>query len=90
MLEAIRRRFGIASVESLEVAEDRRREHETWIIEPIRVGAWEVPKLFRILQEGGEVADEEMLRVFNMGIGMVLVVDPAGLHPSVRKSAVTK
>jgi lipopolysaccharide transport system permease protein len=40
MLEAIRRRFGIASVESLELAEDRRREHETWIIEPIRVGAW--------------------------------------------------
>ncbi len=46
----------------------------------IRVGAWDVPELFRILQEGGEVADEEMLRVFNMGIGMVLVVDPAGLR----------
>jgi hypothetical protein len=46
----------------------------------IRVGAWEVPELYRILQESGEVADEEMLRVFNMGIGMVLVVDPAGLR----------
>jgi len=46
----------------------------------VRVGAWEVPELFRILQESGEVADEEMLRVFNMGIGMVLVVDPAGLR----------
>jgi len=39
-----------------------------------------VPELFRILQEGGEVGDEEMLRVFNMGIGMVLVVDSAGLR----------
>ena len=38
------------------------------------------PSSSAILQESGEVADEEMLRVFNMGIGMVLVVDPAGLR----------
>jgi lipopolysaccharide transport system permease protein len=40
MLEAIRRRIGIASTESIEQAEDRRREDETWVIEPIRVGVW--------------------------------------------------
>lgn len=44
----------------------------------IRVGSWQIPELFLALQEHGEVDDEEMFRVFNMGIGMVLVVDPAG------------
>jgi phosphoribosylformylglycinamidine cyclo-ligase len=46
----------------------------------IRVGSWEIPSLFRFLAEKGEVEAEEMFRVFNMGIGMVLAVDPAGLR----------
>ena len=37
--------------------------------------AWEVPLLFSILQERGNVARDEMYRVFNMGLGMVLVCD---------------
>lgn len=35
---------------------------------------WEMPKLFQWLQQQGSVADAEMHRVFNCGIGMVLVV----------------
>ncbi len=42
----------------------------------IRVGSWRVPELFLAIQEHGEVEIEEMFRVFNMGIGMVLAVDP--------------
>lgn len=42
----------------------------------IKVGAWEIPEIFYLLQRHGEVAVEEMFRVFNMGIGMVLVVAP--------------
>ncbi len=42
----------------------------------IRVGSWRIPELFLALQEHGEVDTEEMFRVFNMGIGMVLVIDP--------------
>lgn len=38
---------------------------------------WEMPKLFQWLQEQGGVEDNEMYRVFNCGIGMVLVVDAA-------------
>jgi phosphoribosylformylglycinamidine cyclo-ligase len=45
----------------------------------IRMGSWPVPPLFHYLEETGEVEPEEMLRVFNMGIGMILAVDPAGL-----------
>ncbi len=45
----------------------------------IRVGSWPVPDLFHFLQEKGEIETEEMFRVFNMGIGMILAVAPAGL-----------
>ncbi len=36
--------------------------------------SWEVPALFRVLQEGGRVATVEMFRVFNMGVGMIVIV----------------
>lgn len=38
--------------------------------------AWTVPPVFRVLQEAGRVAEAEMFRVFNMGVGFVLVVAP--------------
>lgn len=38
--------------------------------------AWEVPALFRFLQEHGHVEDQEMFRVFNMGVGYTLIVRP--------------
>ncbi len=42
---------------------DARVERNSWIIPPI----------FRLLQERGDIADDEMFRVFNMGIGLVIV-----------------
>jgi phosphoribosylformylglycinamidine cyclo-ligase len=42
-------------------------------------GAWEPPALFRELQRRGPVERDEMDRTFNMGIGMVLIVDPSRL-----------
>lgn len=38
--------------------------------------AWEVPPLFQLLQAEGNVPADEMYRVFNMGIGMVVIVAP--------------
>ena len=35
--------------------------------------SWEVPAIFRLIQEKGNIAGDEMERVFNMGVGMVLV-----------------
>ena len=39
-------------------------------------GSWPVPPVFTWLQQLGDVDDAEMYRVFNMGVGLVLVVSP--------------
>ena len=39
--------------------------------------AWEAPPIFRLIQEAGSVDTDEMYRVFNMGVGMVLACDPS-------------
>lgn len=38
--------------------------------------AWEVPKIFQMIQETGEVEKDEMYNTFNMGIGMLVFVQP--------------
>lgn len=43
----------------------------------VHADAWEVPAVFKKLQEWGNVPVKEMYRTFNMGVGMVLVVDPS-------------
>lgn len=36
----------------------------------------EIPEIFKIIQEAGDISGREMHRVFNMGTGMVLVISP--------------
>jgi phosphoribosylamine--glycine ligase/phosphoribosylformylglycinamidine cyclo-ligase len=40
----------------------------------IRLGSWPTPPLFQLIQRRGNIATEEMHRVFNMGIGMIVIV----------------
>eukprot|EP01024_Parvocaulis_polyphysoides_P014429 TRINITY_DN15973_c0_g1_i10.p2 TRINITY_DN15973_c0_g1~~TRINITY_DN15973_c0_g1_i10.p2 ORF type:complete len:252 (+),score=58.81 TRINITY_DN15973_c0_g1_i10:325-1080(+) len=40
----------------------------------IQQGSWDVPQLYEWLQRQGNIQQEEMFRTFNMGIGMVCVV----------------
>jgi phosphoribosylformylglycinamidine cyclo-ligase len=40
----------------------------------IRRNAWQVPAIFRIIESGGRIDADEMYQVFNMGIGMTLIV----------------
>jgi phosphoribosylformylglycinamidine cyclo-ligase len=42
----------------------------------IKLGSWPVPAIFRFLFQKGNVQRDEMLQVFNMGIGMVMIVAP--------------
>ena len=43
----------------------------------IREGTWEIPVIFQLLEKWGGVPHREMFNIFNMGIGMVLVLDPS-------------
>jgi phosphoribosylformylglycinamidine cyclo-ligase len=46
----------------------------------VRRGSWEVPPLFRLIERGGKIAEDEMFRTFNMGVGMAVVIAPDVLH----------
>jgi phosphoribosylformylglycinamidine cyclo-ligase len=46
----------------------------------VDTGAWEVPRIFGEIQHRGEISDDEMRKVFNLGIGMVVVVPPEEVH----------
>jgi phosphoribosylformylglycinamidine cyclo-ligase len=43
----------------------------------VDMSSWEVPAVFRVLQEAGSVDPAEMYRTFNMGVGMVVICGPA-------------
>ena len=51
----------------------------------IETDRWDVPGDFLAIQRLAGVGTAEMYRVFNMGVGMVLVVDPAGVGSLVRE-----
>jgi phosphoribosylformylglycinamidine cyclo-ligase len=40
----------------------------------VDTGSWPVPAIFSVIQQRGDIADEEMVRTFNVGIGMTAVV----------------
>ena len=43
----------------------------------IRKDSYPVPEIFRLIQEKGSIGEHDMYNTFNMGIGMVLAVDPS-------------
>ncbi len=51
----------------------------------VRRASWEVPPLFRFLQEKGRVGEAEMLRTFNMGVGMIAIVPPDRMRAALER-----
>jgi phosphoribosylformylglycinamidine cyclo-ligase len=49
--------------------------------------AWTAPPVFGWLQQQGNIADEEMARTFNCGIGMTVIIDPADAADTVQAFA---
>lgn len=51
----------------------------------IERGSWIVPPIFQLIQDLGKVDDSEMYKTFNMGIGMILVVERSDAQKIMRK-----
>jgi phosphoribosylformylglycinamidine cyclo-ligase len=41
---------------------------------------WEVPPIFNLIQDIGDISDEEMREVFNMGIGLIFIISKTNLE----------
>jgi len=50
----------------------------------IETQSWQVPRIFQILQQNGNVDAQEMYQVFNMGIGMVAIVSEQNAQRAMR------
>ncbi len=42
--------------------------------------SWQRPAIFDLIQETGNVGEEDMRQTFNLGIGLIAVVDPDSLN----------
>jgi phosphoribosylformylglycinamidine cyclo-ligase len=67
---------GIAHITGGGLHENLARIFPPGIGATIDRGSWPTPPVFTWLQQLGEVDDDEMYRVFNMGVGLTLVVSP--------------
>jgi phosphoribosylformylglycinamidine cyclo-ligase len=49
-------------------------------------GTWTEPQIFKLIQQRGEIEIQEMARVFNLGIGLVLIVPPEDAQETIRRA----
>lgn len=77
---------GMAHITGGGIAGNLVRILPDWAVAAVDAGSWEVPELFRVLQDGGSVSTAEMREVFNLGIGLIAAVPESGLEP-VRQAA---
>ena len=68
---------GMAHITGGGITENVPRVLPENVVADIDSKSWQMPKLFHWLQEQGNVAEQEMYRTFNCGIGMVVIVSPA-------------
>ncbi len=82
---------GIAHITGGGLVENIKRILPKGLSVVIRKSAWRVPEIFRLIQKNGAISDDEMYRVFNMGIGMVLFLsrkNQVPLRKKIRKAKV--
>jgi phosphoribosylformylglycinamidine cyclo-ligase len=66
---------GLAHITGGGITENLPRTLPRGCAAEIDLRAWAVPPIFRLIQERGRVARDEMFRAFNMGIGLVVVCE---------------
>lgn len=67
---------GIAHITGGGLSENIERILPDGVQLSVHAGSWSVPPVFTWLQNLGEVDDSEMERVFNMGLGLAIVLNP--------------
>ncbi len=77
---------GIAHITGGGLTENLPRVLPDGCVAQLKRGAWPVPPLCAMLAKMGKVEQEEMYRVFNMGIGLVLVVPPDQAEAVIRRA----
>ena len=55
----------------------------------VEAGSWDIPAVFRVLEQAGGVARDEMLRAFNMGVGMIAIVNRSDADAVLASAAVS-
>jgi len=73
---------GIAHITGGGITENLPRVFPPGVRAQVQRSAWSIPPIFQVIARLGQVDREEMYRVFNMGIGMILVA-PASAAQSV-------
>lgn len=74
---------GIAHITGGGLCENFERIMPSGLTATINRSAWQIPEMFTWLQKLGEIADDEMFRVFNMGLGLVVAVNPGVVDAAV-------
>lgn len=78
---------GIAHITGGGITENLPRVFPKALRARITRSAWSVPPIFEVMSRLGQVDREEMYRVFNMGIGLILVVPPDSVSGVLARAA---
>ena len=76
---------GMAHITGGGLVENIPRVLQDHLTAVLKRDAWNMPPLFGWLQKHGHVAEEEMHRVFNCGIGMVVIVSPENADKAISR-----
>jgi phosphoribosylformylglycinamidine cyclo-ligase len=67
---------GLAHITGGGIFENISRVLPKGLVVKIEKNSWEISPIFNLTQERGKIEEEEMYRVFNMGIGMAIICSP--------------
>lgn len=76
--EALKKEFDIKAISHITGGgfyENIPRMMQKGFTARIQKGSWQIPSIFRFLQEQGGVSEEAMYNTFNMGIGMAMIIN---------------
>ena len=67
---------GMAHITGGGLVDNLPRILPTWLTAKLDRDSWEIPPIFALIQKKGNIDENEMYRVFNMGVGMAVISSP--------------